>query len=884
MNLFCLRMSLSSSWSAGRGTSRPGPSRLRSAVARRVRCTVVTVLGLLALAGCGSGDDDQSTPSPVTVVVGACSPLPAASTPGFDAKLQAFMNAYCYRGWDHDAAVRTSNGVHPWVKVYYSPDMRQWQNTGVRDAGIPDGAMLVKEMYQSRTAQLTRWAVMVKDAAGSFDGWYWADLSAPGNALPALGNKVGFADCPEAAFPGVGFGQYCINCHASAAAGQLTFATTGFLNNPGAGFGPGPDVSGNIHHRLVRRAGAAGALPAGCMIPESFDHVVAGGKPNGPQGFVTSDQCAGCHDATGTLSPTRADLPSMLWPDALAPSMSNLSPNGEWRNSMMGLAGRDPIFFSQLNSEVTVHKNLEGQADSKGFIEDTCLRCHGVMGQREFHADNPGQLYTRAHLDDPTSKYGALSRDGVSCAVCHRISNDGLGTPATYTGLFNLDPPNQINGPYSDPLTVPMKNALGMTPQSTPAKQLQSSKLCGSCHQILLPVFRADGKRQLDQNGQPKTITEQSTFFEWLNSDFADNGPKPKSCQDCHMPRQFDDNPLSFKIANIEDSTFPAVDFRAPDADITMRPRAGYARHLLLGINVFGLEMFKQFRTDLGLYQTNPMLGDPEKTVPGIDNAINAAVEIASGTSTTPSKAASVQLSAVEKTATTIHADVQVINTAGHNLPSGVSFRRAFIHFEVLDAKGSVLWQSGNTNASGVILDGAGNPLATEFFTPTQQKFQPHFWLNNPLTQENQVQIYEELIVNPEGFLTTSFVALDHKVKDNRLQPHGASPAGPNAAETAPVGTCTPDGSFCDPNYRDGSGSNVVSYVVPLTPKTSSVASVRATLYYQSIPPYYLQQRATDASGIDTDRLQFYRQNLQVKGTAIENWKLRIASAVAALP
>ena len=29
----------------------------------------------------------------------------------------------------------------------------------------------------------------------------------------------------------------------------------------------------------------------------------------------------------------------------------NLSPYGEWRASPMGLAGRDPIFFAQLQSE-----------------------------------------------------------------------------------------------------------------------------------------------------------------------------------------------------------------------------------------------------------------------------------------------------------------------------------------------------------------------------------------------------------------------------------------------------------------------------------------------------------------------------------------------------
>lgn len=39
-----------------------------------------------------------------------------------------------------------------------------------------------------------------------------------------------------------------------------------------------------------------------------------------------------------------------------------------------------------------------------------------------------------------------------------------------------------------------------------------------------------------------------------------------------------------------------------------------------------------------------------------------------------------------------------------------------------------------------------------------------------------------------------------------------------------------------------------------------------------------------DASGIDTDRLKFFTQNLQVSGTPIANWKLRIASATSAVP
>jgi hypothetical protein len=105
----------------------------------------------------------------------------------------------------------------------------------------------------------------------------------------------------------------------------------------------------------------------------------------------------------------------------------------------------------------------------------------------------------------------------------------------------------------------------------------------------------------------------------------------------------------------------------------------------------------------------------------------------------------------------------------------------------VLDADGNVLWASGNTNSEGVIVDNAGNPLPTEFFSATPQTFQPHFWTDNPITSDGQVEIYEELAADPQGLLTTSFLSLDHKVKDNRIQPMGRSFNGPNAAITAPV-------------------------------------------------------------------------------------------------
>jgi hypothetical protein len=817
----------------------------------------------------------------------ACRTLPPATSPDFETRLENFMAAFCYRseGWIHDPNVRTSDGVHPFVKVYYSPTMWRWMTVSRRQGSPPDGAMLVKEQYPGLTKPLDEWTVLVKDAKGSHDGWYWADLSSPTSSsqskASAAAQTVGDQEadamlkCPEAAYPSIGFGEYCINCHASAVNGQSTYATTRHVLGPGEPPPSSPPPNDNIHHRLARDLFTRDIVgPSPCMVPESLDHVVAKAPADAPRHFVTSDQCTGCHNATGTLSPTMVDLPRMLFPTALANPIVNLSPNGEWRFSMMGLAGRDPIFFSQLNSENALHPKLEEhEKDAKPFVQDLCLSCHGVMGERQFKSDTGG-LFTRAHLLDARSVYGGLARDGISCAVCHHIAAEGLGKPETFTAKFQLGPVNEIYGPFHENVQkLSMKNALGLTPMATEKNQIESSKLCGSCHTIVLPVYESSGRRAM-RDGKPAEFYEQTTYLEWLNSSFTD-----RSCQSCHMPTEYKGNPLSYKIANIEDNTFPPVDFRSPDKDLVLTKRDPYHRHTLLGINLFALEMFKQFRTELGLYKLDPMLRSPDITTPGIDTAIASSLDSAT------QKTVEVRIQSFERNNNRLIADVQVTNLAGHSFPSGVGFRRAFVDFQVLDAKNHVIWESGKTNEDGVILDGSGDPLETEFFTPTQQRFQKHRWSKNPIRRQDQVQIYEELVRNPEGFLTTSFIALDHKVKDDRLQPKGWSSSGPYATETGPVGTCVKrrGEQVCDPAYEDGSGTSVVRYEIPIDRRMALAAYVRATLYYQSIPPYFLRQRATDAKGTDTNRLIRFTHGLKTDDTPIENWKLQIATAERAL-
>ena len=866
----------------------------------RVR-TVLALLIVTAFCACGN----EGTPAP-SGASGQCASLPAATAPNFLVQLTAFMNNLCYQQqkWQHDARVRSSDGVHPYVRVWYSPALFDWITVKNRQGSVPDGAMVVKEQYQNPSARLSEWTVMVKDSNLSWDGWYWADLLNPSPKNPNATPTPSSGGCAEPQVLFNGAGLYCLNCHASAINNQGTYSSTSYLDAPSSASASAnaTGIAEDMHN--ISRIQAANALEAElapmfvnrvpssvfgnlkslpqvsvpCMVSQAFDHVVQAAKSaGGPQEFVTSDQCANCHDATGTLA---GAIPNMIY-GAQSSSPVNLSPYGEWRYSMMGLAGRDPIFFAQLDTESTLHAHLSGRANGSAFVQDLCLRCHGVMGQRQYHLDNgngPDTLFTRDQLQDPNSNYGALAREGISCAVCHHMSADNLGDPSTYTGLFKLGPATEVYGPFpSDPdptgaksgdsvIPLPMQNAVGITPKE--GLHLQAANLCASCHTIVLPVYDADGNPVME-GGQPKSDYEQTTFFEWLNSGFI-----TVPCQTCHMPDTYHGNTLQFKIANIEDSTFPRVpdtgpSTRLPDADLMLEERSPYSRHQLLGINLFALEMFDQFRTDLGLFKVDPNLpGSLAKQISSQKTAVAEAV-LQAQTST-----AEVTIVSATKEGGILQADVQVQNLAGHNFPSGVSFRRAFLNFQVFDAAGNVLWASGNTNSDGVIVDDSGNPLVTEFFSPSQQTFQPHFWTRNPITSDRQVQIYEELATDPQGLLTTSFLSLDTKVKDNRIQPQGRSFNGPNADITAPVGT----GS--DPSYQNGCGCSVVRYELPLTGGLANASAVKAILYYQSIPPYYLRQRSEEGHGPDTARLINFTNQLNVSQyPAIANWKLQIATS-----
>src|SRR5688500_2215752 len=737
-------------------------------------------------------------------------PLPStflpAKLPEFQSQLKTFLTSGKYRtlNWCEDKKLRdtgpfvngVSFGVHPTVKIYYSPSVIDWLVRNDPKRAIPDGAMIIKEQYSAPAARyqlqppkgINGWTIMIKDSKGSLDGWYWAEIW---DAQCVDDNK------PPFAYPYAGFGLYCVRCHASAER-EHTFTYSnnikGFPGDPDSYYvdlswasapvtahpappqpcseaaesdrdvataGHNTDASDVQEQSVLRQMAnvrpatlnpkfvafykSIAPLPLEKVLKfpgETYDHVfpvnigTADSKPApspNPNQFLTSDQCMGCHSA-GTYGNVMM-YSGAKQPDGSTPVM-NVSPYGEWRWSPMGLAGRDPIFYAQLESEIAFVKSFFKNDPAKvaekiKTINNTCFKCHGVMGKRRLDDDHggagkgdfdPQMVYATFDNNSPANKsfvYGALARDGVSCMACHRIVED-KGPFIDFlknkiTGDFTTGDPADLFGPFQDSeiVTDPMNNSLGIKPKHSP--YIKSSRMCGNCHTINLPLM---DNPDADPN---KPHLEQVTYLEWLNSGYQNEvgtNSKAQTCQDCHMSTKYSNAKgtlniplIQQPIAFIEDDQYPQTGNRLPDEKIHVRFRdKGFARHQLQGLNVTLLEMFRQFMSPYKSNGTNilahPILGVRQNDyMSGLDDlstAIDAFVEQAQNST------AEVSVSPATISNQKLIADVKVTNKTGHRLPSGVGFRRAFLEFRVKDNDtDKTVWCSGCTNELGVIRKGA---------------------------------------------------------------------------------------------------------------------------------------------------------------------------------
>lgn len=687
---------------------------------------------------------------------------------------------------------------------------------------------------------ITSWTVMIKDGQ-TCDGWFWAG---PSRVTRSGKTAREYEDALDAtldsyaypfSFPASGYGQAdCLRCHATADA-ESTFVDLDNIEDHGLEFrvddswrsnlpaeqrpaGGDDEVTlflnafhGNSSAVTVTeddeellsqplaapspeftkyfRLGAGAAATAQPFPGQWADRVPAAAA--GAEQFLTSDNCMGCH---GGLGGAPFGLSMFLQTGAAYGEGYNVSPFGEWRWSPMGLAGRDPAFYSQLATELAILESEFGAepetlAKAKNAVVNTCLSCHGAMGQRQLLIDvaagadldpNFRVDYVYAHdaltrgqekqPDYAYRKYGNLAREGISCAVCHHIDppsqwREGMSERRkeeiflvhSTTGQFPYSPPDELNGPFEDVAVRPMENALGITPRHN--AYVQDSRMCGTCHTINLPNVdcpkagrRADTAScqpfpELDRSARiqaqrlkrdygvdyaefladtfPHSI-EQATYLEWKNSAFGDMGSERyQSCQDCHMPRDFRSLDGSIDIPRLTSQIAAIQDTTYPETANRL-PAEDVSIPLRDDYRRHELVGLNVFLVEM-FDQFDPILGiDETDYMTSATTGDKLAVE----NMLLQAKHETVRLDVdlVEAAGERLVADVSVESLVGHRFPSGVGFRRMWIQFEVLDSAkgGEVVWASGRTNSVGLIVDGLSDrPLPTEFFR--DQRWQPHF-------------------------------------------------------------------------------------------------------------------------------------------------------------
>jgi hypothetical protein len=449
------------------------------------------------------------------------------------------------------------------------------------------------------------------------------------------------------------------------------------------------------------------------------------------------------------------------------PAGEDISIGVGWRTSMMANSGRDPYWISGVRRETIDHPM------AVAAIQDECTICHMPMMRYEsklIGSEGEAFVHFPPGHDTPADR---LAQDGVSCSVCHQITGEGLGTRQSFVGGFKIDTTKAPGERHEyGPFEIDKGHTTIMRSSSTfqPAEDKQvirSSELCATCHTLLTKALDAQG-RVIGE------LPEQVPYQEWLHSKYKDT----ISCQDCHMPKVQEDVPIT--------SVFGG-------------PRAGFSRHIFVGGNFFMQRLLNRYRHDLAI------------TVPpeDLDSAANRTI------AHLQSDAARLAINGLEIRNGRLEAEISVENLAGHKLPTAYPSRRVWLHVTVRDRQGKTLFESGALHPDGSI-EGNDNDL-----DPT--RFEPHY---TEITRPDQVEIYEAILGDPAGRVTTGLLTGLRFIKDNRLLPHGFD------KRTAEKDVAVHGEAEMDPDFTGG--GDTIRYFVAVG-NSEGPFEVEAELWYQPI-------------------------------------------------
>ena len=212
----------------------------------------------------------------------------------------------------------------------------------------------------------------------------------------------------------------------------------------------------------------------------------------------------------------------------------------------------------------------------------------------------------------------------------------------------------------------------------------------------------------------------------------------------------------------------PVVQEETPIASVMGVPRQGLARHVFQGGNFFMLGMLNRYRMELG--------------VAALPQELAAAARWTVDQLRSQTASLSIERAAVARQRLEI--DVVTENLSGHKLPSAYPSRRVWLDVTVTDASGREVFRSGRMESSGLI---AGNDNDSD-----PARFEPH---HTEIRSGDEVQIYETILLDSAGAVTTGLLKAVRYGKDNRLLPRGFDKTTA-PADAAVHGEASPDTDF----------------------------------------------------------------------------------------
>jgi hypothetical protein len=184
---------------------------------------------------------------------------------------------------------------------------------------------------------------------------------------------------------------------------------------------------------------------------------------------------------------------------------------------------------------------------------------------------------------------------------------------------------------------------------------------------------------------------------------------------------------------------------------------------------------------------------------------------------------ATVTLSKPTLSAGVLAFDVEIRNLTGHKLPTGYPSRRLWLHVRVTDESGELVFESGAVGSDGAI---AGSDNDAD-----PQQVERHY---DEITSRDQVQIYESVLGDIDGRVTTGLLSATQYLKDNRLLPRGFDKTTA-AADIGVYGGAREDSDFAG-------GGDRVRYRIPVSARGSFTIDVE--LRFQSIAYRWAQNLA----------------------------------------